>query len=213
MTKKVLRESLGTFILVFMGTTTAALTGNILATALAFGLGVVAAAYVLGGDFNPAVSFARLLKKDISVTDFLLNFASQIVGALLGTLVLWIFLGDKASLVGLGANTLQGGFAAADLGLVIGLLAETILTFIFVLAVLAVTKSDNNHAPLVIGLVLIGVIIVGFNITGTSVNPARSLAPALFTGGQALKEVWLFSVAPLLGGGLAALLDGHLNKE
>lgn len=213
MAKKLLKESLGTFILVFMGTTTAALTGNILATAFAFGLAVVAAAYVFGGDFNPAVSFARFLKKDLSATDFLLNFVSQVVGALLGTLVLWVFLGDNVSLVGLGANTLQGGFATADLGIVVGLLAETILTFIFVLVILTVSRSDSNHAPLVIGLVLVGVVIVGFNITGTSVNPARSLAPALFVGGQAIKEVWLFIVAPLLGGGLAALLDGHLTKE
>ncbi len=213
MTKKLISELLGTFVLVFMGTTTAALTGNIIATAFAFGLAVVAASYVFGGHFNPAVSFAKLLKKDITVTDFALYFASQVVGALLASLVLMVFLGDNVSVVGLGANTLQGGFAAADLGVVVGLLAETILTFIFVSVALAVTRTDNNHAPLITGLVLVGVVIVGFGITGTSVNPARSLAPALFVGGQALKEVWIFIVAPLLGGGLAALLDNHLAQE
>ncbi len=213
MTKKILTELLGTFVLVFMGTTTAALTGNVLATALAFGLGLVAASYVFGGDFNPAVSFAKLIKKDLNVADFGLNVASQIIGALLGSLVLWVFLGDNVNVVGLGANTLQGGFSTADLGIVIGLLLETILTFIFVLVILSVTKSENNHAPLIIGLVLVGLVIVGFSITGTSVNPARSLAPALLVRGQALKEVWIFLVGPLLGGGLAAILNEHLIKE
>lgn len=213
MVKRFIQELLGTFVLVFMGTTAAVLTGSAITTAFAFGLAVVAASYIFGGHFNPAVSFAKWIKKEIDLKEFGIFAVAQIVGALLGSLVLFIFLGDSAGPSGLGANAISGAFAAADLGVVVALLAETILTFIFVATILAVTKSDNNHAALVIGLVLVGVVIVGFGITGTSVNPARSLAPALLVGGTPLEQVWLFVVGPLLGAGLAALLDNFLEKE
>jgi len=218
MLKRIIAEVLGTFVLVFVGTTTAVLTGgNLLATALAFGLSLTAMIYALGGvsggHFNPAVSIAQWLTKKISLVEFGFYAVAQLVGAILGTLLLWVFTDFQTA--SLGANQLAPMFANADLGLLVGLLAEIVLTFIFVFAILGATK-DEDKAPiagLVIGLVLTMVVIAGFMITGGSVNPARSLAPALFQGGKALEQVWFYIVGPLVGGALAGLVANYLYAE
>lgn len=218
--KRYIAEVLGTFTLVLFGTMTAVLTGgNIIATALAFGLALVAMIYavggVSGGHFNPAVSLAQLIRKEVNVKDFLFYVVSQLVGALVASLLLMVFLGDNAKVLGLGANQLSAGFAANDIGWLVGLLVEVILTFVFVFTIIGVTRDESRSqiAGLVIGLVLVGVVVAGFAVTGTSVNPARSLAPALLQGGTALEQVWIFLVGPLLGGALAGLAADFLLTE
>lgn len=218
--KRYIAEVLGTFTLVLFGTMTAVLTGgNTIATALAFGLALVAMIYavggVSGGHFNPAVSLAQLIRKEVDVKDFLLYVVSQLVGALVASLLLMVFLGDNAEVLGLGANQLSAGFAANDIGWLVGLLVEIILTFVFVFTIIGVTRDESRSqiAGLVIGLVLVGVVVAGFAVTGTSVNPARSLAPALLQGGTALEQVWIFLVGPLLGGALAGLAADFLLTE
>ena len=218
MLKRIIAEVLGTFVLVFVGTTTAVLTGgNLLATAAAFGLSLTAMIYALGGvsggHFNPAVSIAQWLTKKISLVEFGFYAAAQLVGAVLGTLLLWVFTDFQT--VSLGANQLAPMFVAADLGLLVGLLTEIVLTFIFVLVILSVTK-DEEKAPiagLVIGLVLTMSVIAGFMITGGSLNPVRSLAPALFQGGAAFEQVWFYIVGPLVGGALAGVVANYLHAD
>lgn len=218
MLKKIVAEVLGTFFLVFAGTTTAVLTGgNVLLTALAFGLALMAMIYTVGsisgGHFNPAVSLAMWIRKKINLAEFGIYVLSQIVGALLATLLLFVFLDAKNT--ALGGNQVALVFMQKDMGLVVGLLAEVVLTFVLVSTIIGVTKEEeNNHiAGIVIGLVLTGLIVVGFQITGGSLNPARSLAPALFEQGKALQQVWLYILGPLVGGALAALLGNFLHFE
>lgn len=214
--KKYLAEFIGTFVLVFFACGTAAVVGctgeanaAYLLTALAFGLVIVAMAYSVGNvsgcHINPAVSIAMLLTKKLSLKDFIGYVIAQFAGAIAGAAMLMLFIGKEK---GLGTNALFQG----NIGL--SLLIEVILTFVFVFAILGVTSKTNNGAVsgIVIGLSLTLVHILGIFFTGTSVNPARSFGPALFMGGEALKNVWVFIVAPLAGGVLAALtyqfLDG-----
>lgn len=218
--KKYIAEVLGTFVLVLLGTMTAVLTsGNVIATALAFGLAVVAMAYAVGGisggHFNPAVSLAQAIRKKISWIDFVFYLLSQLAGALIASLLLFVILGDNAKASGMGANGIGALFAPNDLGWLIALIVEIVLTFIFVFSIIGITKDEDKapFAGLLIGLVLVGIVIAGFNVTGTSVNPARSLAPAIFVGGDALKHVWIFLVGPLLGGALAGLAGNFLLSE
>ena len=206
--KKYFAELIGTFVLVFFACGTAAVVGcssengtGYLLTALAFGLVIVAMAYSIGNisgcHVNPAVSIAMLIGKKMSLKDFCGYVIAQFIGAILGAACLIPFIGKES---GLGANALYDG----SIGL--SLLIEIILTFVFVITVVGVTsKESNGHvAGIVIGLSLTLVHILGISFTGTSVNPARSFGPALFVGGAALKNVWVFIVAPLLGGLLAA---------
>jgi len=181
-----------------------------LAVALAFGLSIVAMAYVIGNvsgcHINPAVSLGALLDKRIDLKDFFGYVVSQIIGAIIGALLLFILVqafGVVDHTGGLGSN----GVANAG-GIGGGLFVEIILTFIFVLTILGVTadKSKGNVAGIVIGLTLAFVHIVGIPLTGTSVNPARSIGPAIFSGGQALADLWVFIVGPLVGATLAALV-------
>lgn len=218
MLKRFIAEVLGTFVLVFIGTTTAVLTGgNLLTTALAFGMALTAIIYALGGisggHFNPAVSLGQWIAKKISLVEFGFYALAQLVGALLGTVLLWVFTDFQTA--SLGANQLAPMFEAADLGLLVGLLTEVVLTFIFVFVILRVTK-DEDKAPiagLVIGLTLTMAVIAGFMITGGSLNPARSIAPALFQGGKALEQVWFYIVGPLVGGALAGVVANYLHAE
>ena len=211
-TRKICAETLGTAILVFMGCGSAVvlgceINGGHLAVALAFGLSIVAAAYVLGNvsgcHLNPAVSFAMLIDKRIDVRTFVEYICAQVVGAIIGAGFLRIFvaLGVVDQTGGLGSN----GVAAVGIGG--ALLIEVILTYIFVLTILGVTadESKSNVAGIVIGLTLVFVHIVGIPLTGTSVNPARSIGPALFAGGAALANLWVFIVAPMAGAASAAL--------
>ena len=225
--KKYLCEFLGTCVLVLFGCGVAVLTkADIVATSLAFGLSIVAVAYVIGNvsgaHVNPAVTFAMWIDKRISSKDFVLYMCSQFLGAIIGALLLMFIinstgLGDYRT-VGLGANG-YGSSSASNINMIGALVVEIILTFVFVLAVLGVTKEEKNSsvAPIVIGLTLAFVHILGIKLTGTSVNPARSLGPAIWLQGEAIKQVWVFIVAPFVGAAFAALvsffIDLDSNKE
>ncbi|MBQ9325719.1 MAG: MIP family channel protein [Clostridia bacterium] len=215
--KKYIAECIGTFVLVFFACGTAAVLGcdgNVSnaaygLTALAFGLVIVAMAYSIGNvsgcHINPAVSIAMLVDGRMSVKDFVGYVVAQFIGATAGAGCLAAVLGSRESL---GCNGLYNGNVGASL------IIEIILTFVFVLAILGVTSKPEfgNVAGLVIGLTLVLVHILGIHFTGTSVNPARSFGPALLAGGDALKNVWVFIVAPMVGGVLAALVHRSLIK-
>lgn len=181
--------------------------GGHLAVALAFGLSIVAMAYVIGGisgcHINPAVSLAMLINKRMNLRDFVGYVSAQIVGAFIAAALLKL-------LVGMGIEDLTGGLGSngiANAGGIAGaLIIEVILTFIFIFTILGVTSDPDKGgvAGIVIGLTLTFVHIVGIPLTGTSVNPARSFGPAIFAGGDALGSLWIFIVAPLCGAALAA---------
>lgn len=237
MLKKMIAECIGTFVLVFVACGTAALTkGELVATSLAFGLALIAMAYSIGRisgcHINPAVSLGLAINKKITWTEFGCYVVAQLVGGILGGIVLFGIL--KAGLNGTGqelfyaygnaSNYAVGYSAAGKLGAlrIIGTLCvEIILTFIFVYVILNVTSSKSdakNLAGLLIGLTLVAVHLVGIGLTGTSVNPARSIGTALSSviyGGdkEALKQVWMFIVAPLAGGALAGVCYMFLHKE
>lgn len=216
--KKYLAEFIGTFVLVLFACGTAVATGcsvengaAYLMTALAFGLVIVAMAYSIGNvsgcHINPAVSIAMLVSGKLGIVDFIGYVVAQFLGAIAGAGVLKLFAPNGSSL---GSNALFNG------DVVLSLLIEVILTFVFVLAILGVTSKIENSsvAGIVIGLTLTLVHLFGIAFTGTSVNPARSFGPALLSGN--LANVWVFIVAPLFGGVLAALvykfLDGKKAK-
>jgi len=209
--KKYLAEFIGTLVLVFMGCGAAVLMGTSvlgghLAVALAFGLSIVAMAYVIGNisgcHVNPAVSFAMLISKKMSVKDFIGYVIAQILGAIAGAAILYGFVHH-------GVTDMTGSLGSNGIG-TIGvwgaLVAECILTFIFVFVILGVTSDESKSgvAGIVIGLTLAFVHIVGISLTGTSVNPARSIGPAIFAGGDAVTNLWIFIVAPLVGAAIAA---------
>ncbi len=215
--KKYIAEFIGTFVLVLFACGTAVAVGcdaasgsGYLLTALAFGLVIVAMAYSIGNisgcHINPAVSIAMLVSGKLSLKDFIGYVVAQVAGAIAGAAVLLPLFGADC---GFGANALYQG----DIGL--SILIEVILTFVFVIAILGVTSKTENGAVagLVIGLTLTLVHILGIALTGTSVNPARSIGSAVFAGGEALKNVWVFIVAPLVGGALAAIVYKFLSKE
>ena len=218
--KKYVAEFIGTLVLVLFGTGIAVVSGgDLVATSLAFGLAIVAEAYVIGGisgcHVNPAVSLAMLLSKKLSAKDFAYYVLAQVLGAIAGTTVLFIILSSTdLGTAALGANY-YGEMSANNISLVGALVTEIVLTCVFVYTILGVTSDDkySSVAGIVIGLTLTFVHLIGIPLTGTSVNPARSLAPALFLGGTALKQVWLFIVAPLLGGTGAACLFNLLNES
>jgi aquaporin Z len=217
--KKYLAEMFGTMVLVLMGCGTAVslgctsndplLASTVVGTAIAFGLAVVAMAYTIGGvsgcHINPAITLGVYLSKRISGKDAALYVVFQIIGAIIGSVILYL-LTSNTELIGTGANACQPG--VSELG---GLLAEIFFTFVFVLVVLGTTDSEKgagNFAGLAIGLSLILVHLACIRYTGTSVNPARSIGPALFEGGVALQQLWIFIVGPLVGAVLAALVWG-----
>ncbi len=214
--KKYICELVGTFVLTLVGCGVAVVTGaNVVATSLAFGLTIVAMAYSIGNvsgcHINPAVSLSMLMTKKISVKEFVFYVIAQIIGAILAAAVLGVLLSSFKSL---GANTYGAeGQLATNVG--IALLVEVILTFIFITAILGVTSKKENTAVvgIVIGLTLTLVHLLGISFTGTSVNPARSLGPAIFVGGTALKQVWVFIVAPLVGSLLASVFYTTVIKE
>ena len=217
--KNYVSEFLGTLVLVLVGCGVAVLTGaNVVATSLAFGLSVVAMAYsvgsISGGHFNPAITLGMLVDKRIKGREACLYMVSQVLGALCGSIILYfIFKGSNVGVTNLGANG-YGASSASDISLVGALVVEAILTCIFVLvALFASGDENNNHAGLVIGLTLVLVHLIGIGLTGTSVNPARSLAPAILQGGKALEEVWMFIVAPLVGSALAVCTYKFFEKK
>ena len=229
--KKATAEFIGTFVLVFVACGVAALTGgstdggSIAATALAFGLVIVAMAYsvgrVSGCHINPAVSLGCLLTKRMSLKDFCVYVCAQILGGFVGAILLFgIAKMAGIALLGNACNAAVGGVQNAG-GIIGALITEIVLTCIFVYTILNVTDEKagtGKIAGLVIGLTLTLVHLIGINLTGTSVNPARSLATAIGTaiyggGVEALKQVWMFIVAPLVGAAIAAGIYSVLNNE
>lgn len=213
--KKYAAEFIGTFVLVLFACGVAGQicnekggTAGLVGTALAFGLVIVAMAYSIGNvsgcHINPAVSIAMLVSKKISLKDFCGYIVAQFLGATAGAALLYAIVGDSTKL---GAN----GLFQDNIWL--SFIIEVILTFVFVIAILGVTsKSENGSvAGLVIGGALVLVHLLGISFTGTSVNPARTFGPALFAG--TLSTYWVFLLAPLVGGILAALVYEYLTEE
>lgn len=218
--KKYLAEMVGTAVLVLMGCGAAVSLGcdpvhnqaAVVGTAMAFGLAVVAMAYTIGGisgcHINPAITLGVFLSGRMSAKDCGMYMVFQVIGGVIGAAILYA-LTSSAGLIGTGANDLQ---AVNDAGVTVtalgGLLAEIFFTCVFVLVVLGATAktngATNNFAGLAIGLSLVLVHLACIRYTGTSVNPARSIGPALFQGGTALTNLWIFIVGPLVGGALAA---------
>ena len=228
--KKYIAEFIGTLVLVVVGCGTAMLVGcdaaagsGYLLTALAFGLVIVAMAYSIGNisgcHINPAVSLAVLMTGGMSVSDFVGYVVAQVLGALAGAGLLaaiWTLGGVSDMTGGFGSNGLAGVGGSA----VAGLLVEVVLTFIFVMAILGVTSSKAGHGSfggLVIGLSLVLVHILGIGLTGTSVNPARSIGPAIVAAlagnAEPLASLWVFIVGPLVGAALAAVVYRYLEAD
>ncbi len=222
--KKSLAEFIGTFALVFIGCGAAVIAGmgtgptaiDVLGIAFAFGLAIVAMAYgigpISGCHVNPAVSFGVLLAGRMETSEFISYVIAQVLGAVAGAAVLYLILSGKASgwTGGLGQNGWGPGYLG-EYSLVSAFVFEVVATFLFLVCILGVTQAGapSQFAGLAIGLTLVAIHIVGINVTGVSVNPARSLGPAIVGAGTnpgALTQVWLFIVAPLIGGGLAGLL-------
>jgi aquaporin Z len=219
--KKYVAEMIGTFVLVLMGCGSAVFLGFlglstewVVGVSFAFGISLLAMVYAIGGisgcHINPAVSISMLAAGKISAKDTAIYIAAQCVGAIIGAAAVYgIAIGSPAynglAITGLGQN----GYAeASPLGfsMVSAFIAEVLLTFIFLLVIHGSTseKVPKGFAGIPIGLSLVLIHLVGIPITGTSVNPARSLGPALLVGGTALNQLWLFWVAPIIGGLLAA---------
>ncbi|MES2436315.1 MAG: aquaporin [Pseudomonadota bacterium] len=218
MTKKLIAEALGTAILVLFGCGAAVIGGDTIGftgIALAFGLAIVAAAYgigaISGAHLNPAVSMGMVTAGRMSLSEFAGYAAAQVTGAIVGAFALYLIATGKTGFV-MGAWALgSNGYGAGYLGeynVSAALVFEFVMTFIFVTVILGATGagSTSGFAGLAIGLTLAAIHLVGINVTGVSVNPARSLGPALFAGGAALSQLWLFIVAPLAGGALAGLV-------
>ena len=226
--KKYVAEMIGTFVLTLLGCGTAMFLGcatpaGVVGTAIAFGLTVVAMAYTIGGisgcHINPAITLGVALSGRMSWKDACGYWVGQVIGGILAGLVLFALVnvvtpsaeGIADGMLGLGCNGVAN--AGGPWG---ACLVEVIATFIFVLVVLGTTDEKlgaGNLAGLAIGLTLILVHLVCINLTGTSVNPARSIGPAIFAGGQALCDLWVFICAPLVGAALSALVWKGLKCE
>jgi len=225
--KKYIAELIGTFVLTLFGCGSAALTGGIdgalgvLGIAMAFGLSIVAMAYAIGDisgcHINPAVSLGAFLTGRLSRRDLIGYVIAQFIGGIIAAAILLLIVNLSAldvDMTGLGANG-YGTLSYVGLSLGGALVVEIILTFVFVMTILRVTatQATAHIAGLVIGLTLAFVHILGICLTGTSVNPARSFGPAIFVGGDALAQVWVFIVAPLVGAAIAAFVYKALYSE
>lgn len=219
---KYLAELIGTMVLVLMGCGAAVfawaeqpfLSVGTLGVAFAFGLSVVAMAYTIGSisgcHINPAITLGVFLSGRMSGKDAVMYMIFQVIGAIIGSSILWFLAKESGS-----TTTLTGANGFPEGMLSVAFVAETVFTFIFVLVVLGVTAKNglNKFAGLAIGLSLVLVHIVCIPITGTSVNPARSIGPAIFEGGAALSQLWLFIVAPFLGAAIASLVWTGITVE
>jgi aquaporin Z len=213
---KLSAEVAGTFVLVFFGVGTALATGGeVITTGFAFGLTVLVMVYsvgrISGGHFNPAVTVGAACGGRLAWAQVPAYLGAQLVGAILGAAVLWTIW------QGIPGFSSEGNFGQNAFGDESGLgiswwaafLVEVVTTLVFLVAILAVTDERNEHpalAPLAIGFTLAMIHFTTIPLTGTSVNPARSIGPALFAGGDAIIQLWLFILAPLIGGALAGLL-------
>lgn len=232
--KKPAAEFIGTFTLVFLGCGAAVIGGmgtgstaiDLLGIAFAFGLAIVAMAYgigpISGCHINPAVSFGVLVAGRMSMSDFISYAVAQVLGALAGAVVLYVILSGKSAgwTGGLGQNGWGVGYLG-EYSLLSALVFEVVATCLFLVCILGVTQKGGptQFAGLAIGLTLVAIHIAGINVTGVSVNPARSLGPAIVGMGAkpaALGQVWLFIIAPMIGAGIAGLLfktGGVLSAE
>lgn len=216
--RKEIAEFIGTFTLVLLGCGAATIAGagvvGVLGIAFAFGLALIAMAYGIGAvsgcHINPAVSFGAWIAGRMSFVGFIRYAVAQCLGAIAGAFVLMTILkGQMAGYDVAAAGLGQNGWGAGYLGEYTqqaALIFEIVATFIFVTVILGSTEDDGHPAiaGLAIGLTLVVIHIVGIQVTGVSVNPARSLGPALFVGGQAMEQLWLFVAAPMAGAALAA---------
>jgi aquaporin Z len=221
---KQIAEFIGTFALVFFGCGAAVVGGmgagptavDLLGISAAFGFAIVAMAYgigpISGCHVNPAVSFGVFVAGRMSLADMIGYWIAQVLGAIVGAVVLYVILSGKAHgwSGGLGQNGWGPGYLG-EYNVLAALVFEIVGTFLFLVAILGVTHrlAPKGFAGLAIGLTLVVIHLVGINITGTSVNPARSIGPALIGMGSnpgAVAQLWLFIVAPLIGAGLAGIL-------
>lgn len=224
--KKYIAEMIGTMVLVLMGCGSAVFAGNVADTvgagvgtigvALAFGLSVVAMAYAIGGisgcHINPAITLGVLLSGRMNGKDAGMYMLFQVIGAVIGSAILYVLVSTGTH----GGPTATGSNSYSDGMMIQAFIAEAVFTFIFVLVVLGATdekRGAGNLAGLAIGLTLVLVHIVCIPITGTSVNPARSIGPALFEGGVALSQLWLFILAPFVGAMLSAGVWKMLSSD
>jgi aquaporin Z len=232
-TRKLAAEFLGTALLVFFavgvatlsfgfGLTGTSISAGVVTTALAFGLVLLALVYAIGPisgcHVNPAVTMGFVASRRMSISDAVGYWVAQFAGGIVGAIVLWAVLRGSPlysrKRVGLGADG-WGKHSIVHLDLGGAFAAEVVLTFLFVLVVLSATNkvASAGFAGLAIGMALTVVHLVGIPLTGTSVNPARSLGPAIVVGGDAIRQVWLFIVAPLVGGAIAALVHELLFAD
>jgi aquaporin Z len=226
--RKYVAELIGTFWLTFGGCGSAVLAAafpqvgiGLLGVSLAFGLTVVTMAYAIGHitgcHLNPAVTVGLAAGGRFPANDVLPYIIAQVIGAIIGAAVLWLIASGKADF------SLAGGFAAngyaehspGKYGLTAALVAEVVLTMMFLFVIMGSThgKAPAGFAPLAIGLALTLIHLISIPVTNTSVNPARSTGPALFVGGWALAQLWLFWVAPLIGGAAGGILYRWLSEE
>ncbi len=226
---KMLAEFIGTFTLVFLGCGSAVLATvnpdlgpGLVGISFAFGLALIGMAYGIGAvsgcHINPAVSLGAMLAGRMSVGDMIQYWMAQVAGAIAATVILVVIMSGKLGGYdgGYGANGWGEGYLG-EYGMISALVFEIVATFLFVVVILGSTGKGaaNALAGLAIGLMLVVIHIVGINVTGVSVNPARSIGPALFSGGTAIAQLWLFIVAPMIGGAVAGILfrTGMLDAE
>jgi len=224
MIKKYLAELIGTAVLVLIGCGAVAIGGygpefplGIMPVGLAFGLAVTAMVYAIGSisgcHINPAVTVAMVAAGRMEPRDAVGYIISQIVGGIVGALILFVILlgkggGYDIAVLGLGQNGWGPGYLG-EFGIVSAIIVEIVATFIFAAVILGVTQEGGGMgrpAGLIIGLTLFALHLPFVMVTGLSVNPARSFGPAVFVGGQAIAQVWLFLIMPLIGGGIAGWL-------
>ena len=221
--RRLLAEFIGTFVLVLGGAGSAVLAAGVtngiglLGVAFAFGLTVLTMAYafghISGGHFNPAVTLGLVAGGRVEVRDVAPYIVSQVLGAIAAAAVLYVIAhgadGFDASRSGFAANG-YGSHSPGGYSLLAGFVSEVVLTAVFLIVIMAVTRPDAHpgFAPIAIGLTLTLIHLISIPVTNTSVNPARSTGPALFVGGWALRQLWLFWVAPILGG----LIGGALHR-
>jgi len=229
-TSKFFAEFFGTLVLVLMGCGSAVIAGangttgvGLLGISFAFGLSVVAMAYAIGHisgcHINPAISIAMVVAGRMKAAEAAIYIIAQTLGAIAGAAILMLIASGKAgystALTGLGQNGF-GDLSPAHYSLQSGFIAEVVFTFIFLFVIFGSTSTKNIHggfAGISIGLSLVLIHIVGIPITGVSVNPARSIGPALLVGGQAISQLWLFIAAPVLGGVLCAVVWRYLFER
>lgn len=216
--KKEIAEFIGTFTLVLFGCGAATIAGDsvgVLGISFAFGLALIAMAYCMGRisgcHINPAVSFGALIAGRMTFVEFIRYAVAQCAGGIAGAFVVMTILKGQMAGYDVAASGLgQNGWGEGYLGEYTqqaAFIFEVVAIFIFMTVILGATEDDGHPAiaGLAIGLTLVVIHIVGINVTGVSVNPARSLGPAVFVGGQAMEQLWLFVAAPMLGATLAAL--------